>query len=97
MLLPACTALLLPHAEAEGARAHCAPQVPPEHQGRVLQWGVVGAALMRGVCIAMGAAVLQRFRPVLLCCAVFLLFSAYKMFFLQARPPPAVGPAAAAA
>ena len=32
-------------------------QVPMEHQGRVLTWGIAGAILMRGVMIAFGVAV----------------------------------------
>ena len=57
-------------------------QVAPENQGRVLQWGLVGAALLRGLCIAAGAAVLQRFRPALLLCALLLAFSSYKLLYM---------------
>lgn len=32
-------------------------QVPMEHQGRVLKWGIAGAILMRGVMIVFGVAV----------------------------------------
>ncbi|CAM9737558.1 unnamed protein product, partial [Ectocarpus sp. 12 AP-2014] len=34
-------------------------QVPLEHQGRVLTWGIVGAILMRGVMIAFGVAAVK--------------------------------------
>src|SRR4028119_1410250 len=35
--------------------------VPREHQHRVLFWGVLGALVMRAICIALGAALLEHF------------------------------------
>lgn len=55
-------------------------QVPLEHQGRVLTWGIVGAILMRGVMIAFGVAVVTRFRWITIVFAGILLVSSYKLF-----------------
>lgn len=54
-------------------------QVPLEHQGRVLTWGIVGAILMRGVMIAFGVAVVKRFQWITLVFAAILLVSSYKL------------------
>lgn len=54
-------------------------QVPLEHQGRVLTWGIVGAVLMRGVMIAFGVAVVTRFRWIMIVFAGILLVSSYKL------------------
>lgn len=54
-------------------------QVPLEHQGRVLTWGIVGAILMRGVMIAFGVAVVKRFQWITLVFAAVLLVSSYKL------------------
>lgn len=54
-------------------------QVPLEHQGRVLTWGIVGAILMRGVMIAFGVAVVTRFRWIAIVFAGILLVSSYKL------------------
>lgn len=54
-------------------------QVPLEHQGRVLTWGIVGAILMRGVMIAFGVAVVTRFKWITLVFAGILLVSSYKL------------------
>src|SRR5690606_38235802 len=39
--------------------------VPPEYQHRVLFWGVLGALVMRGAMIAIGAALLHNFEWVI--------------------------------
>lgn len=54
-------------------------KVPAEYQSRVLLWGIVGAVLMRGVMIGIGAALIKFFDPVTYVFAVFLIFTAYKM------------------
>src|SRR6266576_2791980 len=36
-------------------------RVPSEYQHRVLFWGILGALVMRGVMIALGAALIQRY------------------------------------
>jgi tellurite resistance protein TerC len=56
-------------------------KVPSEHQHRVLFWGIIGALVMRGVLIGVGAALVMRFSWVLYFFGAFLLFSGIKMFF----------------
>ncbi|CAM9588491.1 unnamed protein product [Scytosiphon promiscuus] len=54
-------------------------QVPLEHQGRVLTWGIVGAILMRGIMIAFGVAAVKRFQWITVVFAAILLVSSYKL------------------
>jgi tellurite resistance protein TerC len=56
-------------------------KVPAEHQHRVLFWGIIGALVMRGVMIGVGAALVVRFHWVLYVFGAFLIFSGIKMFF----------------
>lgn len=52
-------------------------QVPMQYQNRVLNYGIVGAVVMRAIVIALGSAVLHQFKPVLLVFASILLFSSF--------------------
>jgi tellurite resistance protein TerC len=56
-------------------------RVPSQHQHRVLFWGILGALIMRGVMIAVGAALVSRFSWVLYLFGAFLLFTGVKMLF----------------
>jgi tellurite resistance protein TerC len=56
-------------------------RVPSQHQHRVLFWGILGALIMRGVMIAVGAALVSRFSWVLYIFGAFLLFTGVKMLF----------------
>jgi tellurite resistance protein TerC len=56
-------------------------KVPSEHQHRVLFWGIIGALIMRGLLIGIGAALVQHFHWVLYLFGAFLVFSGVKMFF----------------
>ncbi len=56
-------------------------QVPRHAQHRVLVWGILGALLMRGVLIICGIALVQRFHFILYLFGIFLLFTAFRMFF----------------
>src|SRR5476649_2796460 len=56
-------------------------RVPPQHQHRVLFWGILGALVMRGAMIAVGAALIREFSWVLYVFGVFLVFTGIKMFF----------------
>jgi tellurite resistance protein TerC len=56
-------------------------RVPSEHQHRVLFWGIIGALVMRGVMIGVGAALVAKFHWVLYIFGAFLLFTGVKMFF----------------
>ncbi|KAG5177832.1 integral membrane protein TerC family-domain-containing protein [Tribonema minus] len=53
--------------------------VPVAYQGRVLQWGIIGAVILRGIFVALGQAALESFQPVLLIFAGILLVSSYKL------------------
>jgi tellurite resistance protein TerC len=57
--------------------------VPPIYQHRVLFWGILGALVLRGVMIALGAKLIAEFHWVLYLFAVFLIFTAIKMLFLK--------------
>ena len=62
-------------------------RVPLEYQHRVLFWGILGALIMRGVMIGLGAALIDRFDWVLQVLGVILIFSGMKMIFFGDRPP----------
>jgi TerC family integral membrane protein len=51
-------------------------------QNRVLFWGILGAVILRGVMVFLGAAMIHTFRPLLLICAVVLIFSAYQVLLI---------------
>ena len=57
--------------------------VPPLYQHRVLFWGILGALLMRGVMIGVGAKLIAEFHWVLYLFAAFLILTAIKMLFLK--------------
>ena len=57
--------------------------VPPLYQHRVLFWGILGALLLRGAMIALGAKLIAEFHWVLYLFAVFLILTAIKMLFLK--------------
>jgi tellurite resistance protein TerC len=57
--------------------------VPSLYQHRVLFWGILGALLMRGVMIGVGANLIAEFHWILYLFAVFLILTAIKMLFLK--------------
>jgi len=58
-------------------------KVAAEHQHRVLFWGIVGAAIMRGAFIFAGLELIQRFEWVLMLFGAFLVFTGIRL----ALPP----------
>lgn len=54
--------------------------VPAASQAKVLNWGIFGAAIMRGIMVFAGAALLSRFEWLFVALGVVLLFTAVKMF-----------------
>jgi tellurite resistance protein TerC len=56
-------------------------RVPPLAQHRALVWGILGALVMRGVMILCGIALVRRFHFILYLFGVFLLITAFRMFF----------------
>jgi tellurite resistance protein TerC len=57
--------------------------VPAIYQHRVLFWGILGALLMRGVMIAVGARLIAEFSWVLYVFGVFLIVTAVKMLVMK--------------
>jgi len=57
--------------------------VPPVYQHRVLFWGILGALAMRGVMIALGAALIAEYHWVLYVFGVFLVITGIKMLILK--------------
>ena len=55
--------------------------VPAVYQHRVLFWGVLGALIMRGAMIGIGAALITRFHWVLYVFAAILIFTGLRMLF----------------
>src|SRR5690606_32516157 len=54
-------------------------QVPPQYQHRVLFWGILGALVMRGALIAVGATLLASFSWVMYLFGAFLLFTGIRL------------------
>jgi tellurite resistance protein TerC len=57
--------------------------VPAVYQHRVLFWGILGALLMRGAMIALGARLIAEFHWILYLFGVFLIFTGIKMLILK--------------
>jgi tellurite resistance protein TerC len=58
-------------------------QVPPNHQHKVLFWGILGALIMRGVFIAAGVGLIRRFHWIIYVFGAFLVYSGIKLFFQE--------------
>ena len=63
-------------------------RVPPEHQHRVLFWGILGALVMRGVMIGAGVALIDWLDWILYVFGAFIVFTGIKMFFVQTEVEP---------
>src|SRR5579884_3115295 len=53
--------------------------VPAAYQHRVLFWGVLGALIMRGILIAVGAVLLETFHWIIYLFGAFLIFAGIRM------------------
>lgn len=53
--------------------------VPAAFQHRVLFWGIIGALIMRGILIAVGAVLLEQFHWILYVFGAFLIFTGIRM------------------
>lgn len=62
--------------------------IPAAYQHRVLFWGIVGALLMRGLMIAIGAKLVMEFQWILIVFGVFLLITAAKMALASEEADP---------
>ena len=56
-------------------------KVPAKYQHKVLYWGILGALLMRGFLILLGAALVNRFHWILYIFGLFLVVTGVKMAF----------------
>jgi tellurite resistance protein TerC len=57
--------------------------IPLVYQHRVLFWGILGALVMRGTMIGVGAALVEQFKWTLLIFGIFLVYSGIKMLFAR--------------
>jgi tellurite resistance protein TerC len=55
--------------------------VPAAYQHRVLFWGILGALIMRGTLIAVGAALLKEFHWIIYVFGVFLVYTGFRMAY----------------
>ena len=62
--------------------------VPPLYQHRVLFWGILGALVLRGVMIAVGARLIAEFSWILMLFGVFLIATAVKMLLIRETTDP---------
>jgi tellurite resistance protein TerC len=58
-------------------------RVPAQYQHRVLFWGILGALVMRGAMIGIGAALISRFEWILLIFGAFLVFTGIRLAMKQ--------------
>lgn len=56
-------------------------KIPLEYQRRVLNWGIVGVIILRGIFILLGATLIANFGFVLYIFGVILIYSGYQMAF----------------
>jgi tellurite resistance protein TerC len=54
-------------------------KVPPKYQHKVLYWGILGALIMRGMLIFVGAALISRFHWILYIFGIFLVITGIRM------------------
>ena len=62
-------------------------RVPAIYQHRVLFWGIIGALVMRGAMIALGAALIQTFHWLLYVLGLFLIYTGIKMIAAENDSP----------
>ncbi len=63
-------------------------KVPSQYQHRVLFWGILGALVMRGLMIGVGAALINWLQWILYVFGAFILFTGVKMLFVQSEVEP---------
>lgn len=62
--------------------------VPAIYQHRVLFWGILGALVMRGIMIAVGAQLIAQFTWILYLFGAFLIFTGIKMLLIKSHDDP---------
>jgi tellurite resistance protein TerC len=58
-------------------------RIPPQYQHRVLFWGILGALVMRGSMILLGASLVSRYHWILYLFGLFLVYTAAKMLLMK--------------
>lgn len=58
-------------------------KIPPQFQHRVLFWGILGALIMRGTMILVGAALISRYHWILYLFGAFLVITAIRMLMAK--------------
>jgi tellurite resistance protein TerC len=66
--------------------------IPAKYQHRVLFWGIVGALLMRGGMIFLGAELIMRYTWILIFFGLFLILTALKMALIKSQDNPGQNP-----
>lgn len=61
--------------------------IPPAYQHRVLFWGILGVVVLRGIMIALGAALISEFAWILYVFAAFLIATGIKMLLIGDKMP----------
>lgn len=59
--------------------------IPAQYQHRILLWGILGALILRGIMIALGIALLQKFYWITYVFGFFLVLTGFKMLLLKGR------------
>ena len=66
--------------------------IPTKYQHRVLFWGIIGALIMRGGMIYLGAELIMRYTWILIVFGIFLLLTALKMALITSHSDPGNNP-----
>ena len=66
--------------------------IPSKYQHRVLFWGIIGALIMRGGMIYLGAELIMRYTWILIVFGFFLILTAVKMALVQSHSDPGNNP-----
>lgn len=66
--------------------------IPAKYQHRVLFWGIIGALMMRGGMIYLGAELIMRYTWILIIFGIFLILTALKMALIESHSDPGKNP-----
>jgi tellurite resistance protein TerC len=66
--------------------------IPRMYQHRVLFWGIIGALIMRGAMIGLGAGIIMKYQWVLILFGAFLILTAIKMALIKSESDPTKNP-----
>ncbi len=66
--------------------------IPAKYQHRVLFWGIIGALIMRGGMIFLGAELIMRYTWILIVFGLFLILTAAKMALIKSHSDPGKNP-----